>query len=140
MDNYLHYNYLHTLQLRCRLDSWTGFGPSWTLYTVYNQLHKMQICFINVWAEINTVQCTLYISWAVCTQLCSWLPFGQWKFQIKNKKNKNKKMGLTLDPKTFQAKHLCLLCLSKNNRNAVAHSILPVSELDRKQRPLKIKN
>ena len=49
-------------------------------------------------------------------------------------------MVLKLEPKRFQAKHLCLLCLSKNDGSAVAHSILPVSKLVRKQGPLKIKN
>jgi hypothetical protein len=54
----------------------------------------------------------------------------------KNKKNKNM---LTLEPKTFQDKHLCLLLLSKIDGNAVAHSILPISKLVRKQGPLILK-
>ena len=45
-------------------------------------------------------------------------------------------MVLKLEPKRFQAKHLCLLCLSKNDGSAIAHSILPVSKLV----PLKYKN
>ena len=114
---------------------------------------KMQIwlwCFMNrVWAKLNnTVHCT----WsAVCTQLCSWLPFWQrqplllkflknskpMKFQSKN----NGKISLSEDGAHTEAiKHLCLICLCKKTGNTVAHLILIVSKFVRKQGPLKIKN
>ena len=47
---------------------------------------------------------------------------------------------LTSEPKTFQARQLCLLCQCKNDGNAVARSILLVSKIVRKHGPLKIEN
>jgi hypothetical protein len=44
------------------------------------------------------------------------------------------------ETKTFQARQLCLLCGCKNDGNAVARSIMLVSNIVRKQGPLKIKN
>ena len=46
---------------------------------------------------------------------------------------------LTSEPKKFQAKQLCLLCLCKNDGNAVARSILLVPKIVRKQGPIKLK-
>ena len=90
---------------------WKGFGPSWaTLYTV----HKVS-CLYSTVHPITILTKTAPSCWSSCC-----------------------KMMFIPETKTFQARQLCLLCVCKNDGNAVAHSILLVSKIVRKQGPLKI--
>jgi hypothetical protein len=109
-----------------------------------------------VWAKLSST--TLYIWSARCTPLCIQLPFSRRQIppdevppELKFNENSKVKMRARVfvavvkmvffpETKTFQAKQLCLLCGCKNDGNAVARSILLVSQIVRKIGPIKMKN